>query len=118
MASTTDEKLIIEKIDIGGPSMIRAAAKNFSDVTVLASKSDYAVLNNILLEQAGETTLAQRRALAAKAFEVVKQYDIAIADYFNAETSVLRYGPIYWESIGVVYAIKRQRTFLQQFGGC
>lgn len=92
VASTTDEKLIIEKIDIGGPSMIRAAAKNFSDVVVLASKSDYSVLNHLLVTQRGETTLEQRRAFAAKAFEVVKHYDIAIADYFNADTTVLRYG--------------------------
>ncbi|MGI9192064.1 MAG: bifunctional phosphoribosylaminoimidazolecarboxamide formyltransferase/IMP cyclohydrolase [Chitinophagaceae bacterium] len=92
VASTTDEKLIIEKIDIGGPSMIRAAAKNFSDVVVLASKSDYSVLNHMLVTQQGETTLEQRRAFAAKAFEVVKQYDMAIADYFNAQTTVLRYG--------------------------
>lgn len=92
VAATTDEKLIIEKIDIGGPSMIRAAAKNFSDVVVIASKSDYAHLNDLLENQNGETTMAQRRAFAAKAFDVVKQYDIAIADYFNAETTVLRYG--------------------------
>ena len=92
VANTTDEKLIIEKIDIGGPSMIRAAAKNFSDVVVLASKNDYTLLNEILHQQAGETTLEQRRSFAAKAFEVVKHYDIAIADYFNAQTTVLRYG--------------------------
>ena len=92
VANTTDEKLIIEKIDIGGPSMIRAAAKNFSDVVVLASKTDYSVLNHMLVTQHGETTLEQRRGFAAKAFEVVKHYDMAIADYFNAETTVLRYG--------------------------
>ncbi|HYH16753.1 MAG TPA: hypothetical protein VD794_16090, partial [Flavisolibacter sp.] len=57
VASTTDEQQIIEKIDIGGPSMIRAAAKNFSDVTVLASKDDYAKLVEILKSQNGETTL-------------------------------------------------------------
>ena len=48
VAGTSDEKLIIEKIDIGGPSMIRGAAKNFKDVTVIASRSDYATLENIL----------------------------------------------------------------------
>ncbi len=92
VANTTDEKLIIEKIDIGGPSMIRAAAKNFSHVAVLASKTDYSSLENLLKEQNGETTIEQRRTFAAKAFEIVKQYDIAISDYFNAQTKVLRYG--------------------------
>lgn len=102
VASTSDEKQIIEKIDIGGPSMIRAAAKNFSDVTVLASKDDYSQLVDILKEQNGEVSLEQRRAFAAKAFQVVADYDIAITNYFSPEApltafgqeakSVLRYG--------------------------
>ena len=96
LAATTDEKLIIEKIDIGGPSMIRAAAKNHSDVVVIAAKEDYASLEKLLIEQAGETTLQQRRQFAAKAFEVVMKYDIAISEYFNGETvkqrQWLRYG--------------------------
>lgn len=92
LASTTEEKLIIEKIDIGGPSMIRAAAKNHSHVTVLASKEDYPILENFLVQQVGEITLAQRRAFAAKAFEVVMHYDVAISNYFNTQTSILRYG--------------------------
>src|SRR5215218_6532887 len=57
LAQTADEKAIIEKIDIGGPSMIRAAAKNFSDVTVLASKDDYKKLVQLLQSQNGEITL-------------------------------------------------------------
>ena len=61
VASTNDEKAIIEKIDIGGPSMIRAAAKNFSDVVVVAAKKDYSLLENLLKEQKGETTLEQRK---------------------------------------------------------
>src|SRR5689334_14815307 len=61
VASTTDEKAIIEKIDIGGPSMIRGAAKNFKDVSVIASKKDYAWLEQILREQKGETTIEQRK---------------------------------------------------------
>jgi phosphoribosylaminoimidazolecarboxamide formyltransferase/IMP cyclohydrolase len=101
VASTSDEKLIIEKIDIGGPSMIRGAAKNFKDVTVIASKSDYINLVKILKEQNGETTTEQRKNFAAVAFDVVKRYDIAISNYFNdnKEDSVaqspvksLRYG--------------------------
>ena len=92
LASTSEEKLIIEKIDIGGPSMIRAAAKNHNHVTVLASKDDYPILENFLIQQNGEISLAQRRAFAAKAFEVVMHYDIAISNYFNTQTSILRYG--------------------------
>src|SRR5258705_5447885 len=83
VASTSDEKLIIEKIDIGGPSMIRGAAKNFKDVVVIASKTDYEELENILKTQSGETTIEQRKNFAARAFEVVKRYDIAISNYFN-----------------------------------
>jgi phosphoribosylaminoimidazolecarboxamide formyltransferase / IMP cyclohydrolase len=99
---TTEEKLIIEKIDIGGPSMIRAAAKNFSDLTVVASKDDYAKLVSLLEAQNGEITLEQRRAFAAKAFNIVADYDIAINNYFNSDSpltvfgneqkTVLRYG--------------------------
>src|SRR3982750_660537 len=62
VAGTSEEKLIIEKIDIGGPSMIRGAAKNFKDVVVIAAKTDYSVLANMLSEQNGTTTLEQRRA--------------------------------------------------------
>ncbi len=93
------EKKIIEKIDIGGPSMIRAAAKNFKDLVVVADKADYAPLVSLLQEQQGSTTLEQRKLYAAKAFKVVMNYDIAISNYFNGtivtplrEEKVLRYG--------------------------
>ncbi len=101
VASTTDENLIIEKIDIGGPSMIRGAAKNHKDVVVVAAKKDYHLLEEILKEQKGETTLEQRRMFAIKAFDVCTGYDMAISNYFNKTefinpfnktTSVLRYG--------------------------
>ena len=93
LSSTSDEKLIIEKIDIGGPSMIRAAAKNFSDLVVIAAKDDYDLLEKLLTEQKGETTTEQRKTFAAKAFEVVMHYDIAISNYFNpTPKQVLRYG--------------------------
>jgi len=88
VASTTDEKSIIEKIDIGGPSMIRGAAKNFKDVVVIAAKKDYAKLEQLLKEQKAETTLEQRKSFAAKAFEVVAHYDVAIAKYFNPSESL------------------------------
>lgn len=101
VASTSDEKLIIEKIDIGGPSMIRAAAKNHKDVVVVAAKKDYSLLEEILKSQNGETTLDQRRTFAIKAFDVCTGYDLAISNYFNQtnfdnpfnkEKSILRYG--------------------------
>ncbi|MEO6330220.1 MAG: bifunctional phosphoribosylaminoimidazolecarboxamide formyltransferase/IMP cyclohydrolase PurH, partial [Ginsengibacter sp.] len=68
--STNDEQTIIEKIDIGGPSMIRAAGKNFSDVVVVAAKKEYAEIEKILSEEDGETTLEQRKIFAIKAFDV------------------------------------------------
>ncbi|MBN8719160.1 MAG: bifunctional phosphoribosylaminoimidazolecarboxamide formyltransferase/IMP cyclohydrolase [Sediminibacterium magnilacihabitans] len=93
LRNTSEEKAIIEKIDIGGPSMIRAAAKNFRDLVVIAAKEDYTALEKLLVEQKGATTLEQRRAFAAKAFEVVMHYDIAISNYFNpGHTQSLRYG--------------------------
>jgi phosphoribosylaminoimidazolecarboxamide formyltransferase/IMP cyclohydrolase len=99
VASTNDEQKIIEKIDIGGPSMIRGAAKNFKDVLVIASKNNYTELKKILKEQKGETSLEQRKKFAAIAFDIVKRYDIAISDYFNDNTDIatqqlktLRYG--------------------------
>ena len=99
--STNDETAIIEKIDVGGPSMIRAAAKNFKDVLVVAAKKDYKEIENILSGQNGETTLEQRKTFAIKAFDVCTGYDIAISNYFNktdffnsfsGEKNVLRYG--------------------------
>ncbi len=78
-----DEAAIIEKIDIGGPSMIRAAAKNFKDVVVIAADKEYSELENLLNAQSAETTLEQRKHFAATAFEVVAHYDVAIAKYFN-----------------------------------
>jgi phosphoribosylaminoimidazolecarboxamide formyltransferase / IMP cyclohydrolase len=99
LRNTSEEKLIIEKIDIGGPSMIRAGAKNFSNLVVIASKEDYSSFVELIHQQNGETTLEQRRAYAAKAFEVVMNYDIAINNYFNetvlrplSNKQSLRYG--------------------------
>lgn len=101
VASTTDEKAIIEKIDIGGPSMLRGAAKNHKDVMVVANKADYPVFEKILAEQKGETSLEQRRAFAIKAFDVCTAYDTAISNYFhqlavttpfNKEEKAMRYG--------------------------
>jgi len=82
VATTNDDASIIEKIDVGGPSMIRGAAKNHKHVVVVGSKNEYAYLEKLLNEQNGETSLEQRRLLAAKAFEVCAHYDVAIAKYF------------------------------------
>jgi len=99
--STNDEAVIIEKIDIGGPSMIRAAAKNFKNVLVIADKNDYPLLENILGEKEAETSLDERKDFARKAFDVCSRYDIAISNYFNktnfanpfsTEKKTLRYG--------------------------
>ncbi|MCB0587474.1 MAG: bifunctional phosphoribosylaminoimidazolecarboxamide formyltransferase/IMP cyclohydrolase PurH, partial [Phaeodactylibacter sp.] len=68
VAGTDDESEIIEKIDIGGIALIRGAAKNFNDVVVVPSKAEYSLLLHLLKEQHGETTLAERRELARRAF--------------------------------------------------
>ncbi len=99
--STNDEAVIIEKIDIGGPSMIRAAAKNFKNVVVIADKKEYPNLREILSEQSAETSLEERKDFARKAFDVCAGYDIAISNYFNQRNFInpfqlqkkeLRYG--------------------------
>lgn len=83
-AGGTDTE-IIEKIDIGGISLIRAAAKNFNDVVIIASKDDYGNLLDELQAQDGATTLAQRKSYAKKAFHTSSHYDTAIFNYFNTE---------------------------------
>jgi phosphoribosylaminoimidazolecarboxamide formyltransferase/IMP cyclohydrolase len=93
LASGASAAEIIEKIDIGGISLIRAAAKNFNDVVIIASKDDYITLGNILSENGGYTTLNHRKAFARQAFNVSSHYDTAIFDYFNQEDplSVFKY---------------------------
>ncbi len=84
VASGAPEADIIEKIDIGGISLIRAAAKNFNDVVIVASKAQYPVLRYILKERGtAETSLEERRSLARYAFDVSSGYDSAIFNYFN-----------------------------------
>lgn len=125
LAATDEERLIIEKIDIGGPSMIRAAAKNYRDVTVVAAKKDYSALEQLLRDQNGEISEDQRRSFAARAFEIVAHYDVAIAKYFNpAETlyflesvpgpKAMRYGENPHQS-GIFYG-DLSRLFVQLHG--
>lgn len=86
VASGADESAIIEKIDIGGISLIRAAAKNFADVAIVASKAQYPILAEILQKNGAATTLEERRLLAREAFAVSSGYDSAIFNYFDADS--------------------------------
>ena len=102
VASGASEQDIIEKIDIGGISLIRAGAKNFKDTVIVASVNEYSLLLDLITKQNGATTLENRRLFATKAFHVSSHYDGAIFNYFNtdetiykesiADGQVLRYG--------------------------
>ena len=83
VAETKDESEIIEKIDIGGISLIRAGAKNFRDVLCISQRSDYQNLMEILKKNEGASSLSERRHFAAKSFQVSSHYDTAIFNYFN-----------------------------------
>ena len=80
---TNDEKTIIEKIDIGGVSLIRAAAKNFEDVCIIADKGQYGVILDLLEHSGAATNRAERKHFASLAFAACANYDVAIAGYFN-----------------------------------
>lgn len=104
VASGASDAEIIEKIDIGGISLIRAAAKNFKDVLIVSSRDQYQEVTEVLSENNCATTLEQRQKFAAYAFAVSSHYDASIFEYFNQtahipafratanQTSVLRYG--------------------------
>ncbi len=89
LAKTNDEAQIIEKIDIGGVSLIRAAAKNYKDVLICASPAQYKDLEEAITANKGAFTLEERRRFAAKAFEVCARYDQAISDYFNGNDDII-----------------------------
>lgn len=88
VASGAEHQAIIEKIDIGGISLIRAAAKNYKDVVIVGSVDQYSELYTLLCEQNGATTIEQRRRFAAQAFNVSSHYDSAIFNYFNGEEQI------------------------------
>jgi phosphoribosylaminoimidazolecarboxamide formyltransferase/IMP cyclohydrolase len=88
VASGANEEDIIEKIDIGGISLIRAAAKNFEDVLIVSSRDQYADLLAVLENGNGSTTLAERKKYAAAAFNISSHYDTAIFNYFNGSLPV------------------------------
>ncbi len=104
VASHASEVDTIEKIDIGGISLIRAAAKNFKDVVIVSSRNDYAELLHLLETKNGSSDLTDRKRFAAKAFATSSHYDTAIFNYFNQSeqlpqfkqsiqnAQVLRYG--------------------------
>ena len=87
VASGASDADIIEKIDIGGISLIRGAAKNWRDVVIVASKAQYAPLRDILAAQGAQTDATQRRWFAKEAFAVSSSYDSAIFNYFDGEGS-------------------------------
>lgn len=92
VSSGASEQDIIEKIDIGGISLIRAAAKNFKDVLCVSSMEDYSEVLELITEGKGSTTLEDRKRFAAKSFNVSSHYDTAIFNYFNKnhEEAVLK----------------------------
>ena len=79
---------IIEKIDIGGISLIRAAAKNFNDVLIISSRNQYPFLLDLLEKNKGESSLEERKLMAAYAFNTTSHYDTAIFNYFNSEGKI------------------------------
>lgn len=104
VAAKASEADTIEKIDIGGISLIRAAAKNFNDVVIVSSRNDYSSLLNLLESKNGVSDIEDRKHFAAKAFATSSHYDTAIFNYFNQtekitafkqslqKSQVLRYG--------------------------
>jgi phosphoribosylaminoimidazolecarboxamide formyltransferase/IMP cyclohydrolase len=98
----TDHDSIIEKIDIGGISLIRAAAKNFKDVLVISTRGQYDSLLKILQEKKGYTSLEERQFFAAEAFRISSGYDTAIFKYFNLTAKI----PAFRESINNHYPLR------------
>jgi len=95
VASGAGEQEIIEKIDIGGISLIRAAAKNFNDVLIISNVGQYKSLLNLLIEKGGESSLQDRKGFAVHAFNVSSHYDTVIFKYFNKSQKL----PVFKQSI-------------------
>jgi phosphoribosylaminoimidazolecarboxamide formyltransferase/IMP cyclohydrolase len=87
-ATVDDEEEIIEKIDIGGISLIRAAAKNFNDVLIISERNQYQKLLALLKEKKGMTSIDDRKYFAAEAFRTSSNYDTAIFKYFNRNAGI------------------------------
>jgi len=102
VAKIEDEEEIIEKIDIGGISLIRAGAKNYNDVLVVSGREQYEKLRDLLNEKNGSTSLEDRKYFAAEAFKTSSHYDTAIFNYFNREEKI----PAFRESINSHYELR------------
>jgi len=100
--STAGDDEIIEKIDIGGISLIRAAAKNHNDVIIVSGREQYPEFLALLNEKKGVTSFADRRLYAAKAFQTSSHYDTAIFKYFNSQEEI----PVFRESINKSYPLR------------
>jgi phosphoribosylaminoimidazolecarboxamide formyltransferase/IMP cyclohydrolase len=100
--SATAEEEIIEKIDIGGISLIRATAKNYNDVIIISGRDQYPDLLNLLNEKNGITSIDDRRLYAAKAFQTSSHYDTLIFNYFNKQAEI----PAFRESINESYPLR------------
>jgi len=88
VSSTKNSKDIVENIDIGGPTMVRAAAKNFKDVIIITNKDDYSNLNSELEKNKGKSSLKFREYMASKAFGLTSYYDAMIANWFNKKLNI------------------------------
>ena len=88
VTSASNAKNIIENIDIGGPTMVRAAAKNFNNVTIITSKNDYSHLVEEIEKNKGSTTLKFRELMSSKAFGLTAYYDAMISNWFNKKLNI------------------------------
>jgi phosphoribosylaminoimidazolecarboxamide formyltransferase/IMP cyclohydrolase len=102
VATVSDEDEIIEKIDIGGISLIRASAKNYNDVLIVPGREHYSKLLDLLNEKKGNTSLEDRRYFAAEAFKTSSHYDTAIFNYLNRNEKI----PAFRESIDAHYDLR------------
>lgn len=100
--SVDNEEEIIEKIDIGGISLIRAAAKNYNDVLIISGRDQYPDLHDLLVDKKGFTSVSERRLYAAKAFQTSSHYDTAIFKYFNRESEI----QVFRESINSAFPLR------------
>ena len=130
---TSNKKKIIENIDIGGPSMVRAAAKNFESVTVITDKKDYSELIKELKKLKGKTTFNFRKRMASKAYGLTAYYDAIVSEWFNRDMglnfperkvffgkkiSQLRYGENPHQKSSIyINSLNNDDINLQQLGG-
>tara|TARA_A100000164_G_scaffold180397_1_gene160294 strand:+ start:2222 stop:3772 length:1551 start_codon:yes stop_codon:yes gene_type:complete len=130
---TSNRNKIIENIDIGGPSMVRAAAKNFNDVTIITDKEDYSELIKELKKLKGKTSLNFRKIMASKAYSLTAYYDAIVSEWFNRDIGLkfpdrktyfgkkikqLRYGENPHQKSSIyINSLKSDNTNLYQLSG-